>query len=89
MKFTKQQYELININIKWAFISALFDDPYDAIDAYENPEYTESNVVDFREMKKSYEETYNEHLIIDNNFSMTWGTRAYGLYTDLNDFLNL
>lgn len=89
MEFTRQQYELININIKWAFLSAFFEDPYDVIKAYEDPEYTESNMVDFRNMKKNYEKTYGEHLTIDNNFSMTWGTHAYGLYANLNDFANL
>lgn len=89
MEFTKQQYALININIKWAFMCGFFEDPYDMIEAYENPEYVETNMVEFRKMKKNYEETYNEHLTIDNNFSMSWGTHPYGFYTSLNDFLDL
>lgn len=86
MNFTKQQIDLININLTWTAINAGFDDPYDAIEAYADSEYDESLMEDFRAMKKKYEETYNEYLNIDANYSMTWGTNAYGIYSSLQDF---
>lgn len=88
MQFTEQQAALINLNLSWSFVAAHFNDPYDAIDAYSNPEYSEGNMNDFRKAKKKYEATYDCHLTIDNNYSMTWGTEAYGMFSNLRDVLS-
>lgn len=85
MNFTKQQVDLINLNLNWSFIAAHFDDPYDAIEAYSDESYNEGNMKDFRNKKKAYEEKYGQTLRIDNNYSMTWGPFAYGMFDNFND----
>lgn len=85
MNFTKKQVDLINLNLNWSFIAAHFNDPYDAIDAFSDVSYSEGNMDDFRKKKKAYEEKYGETLRIDNNYSMTWGPYAYGMFQIFED----
>ena len=79
---TEQQEKLVALNIEWSHLmTALFDDPYDAIDGLYDESITCTEMTDFRRHKAEYVEKYGR-IGIDNNYTMTWGHSPYGLYSD-------